>query len=295
MTGREALYAHLAGGITTVCHCWLVTRRDGEAYGFTDHDQDLDFGGHVFKASSGLTAGALQQTTGLSVDNSEAVGALSDASVTEADLAAGRFDGAEVKAWLVNWANASQRVVDFRGQFGDIQRKAGSFRAELRGLTDKLSQPQGRIYQPGCSARLGDGACGVDLAVPAYRVEAAIAGFDALGRVEFAGLGGYADRWFERGTLMALTGAAAGLSTMIKADRSSGAGRLVELWHEMNAPLAVGDLLRLQAGCDKRAETCRMKFLNFVNFRGFPHVPGEDWLASYPVSSKANDGGSLQQ
>jgi uncharacterized phage protein (TIGR02218 family) len=295
MSGREALYAHLASGITTVCHCWLVTRRDGAAYGFTDHDQDLTFGGSVFKASSGLTAGALQQTTGLSVDNTEAVGALSDASVTEADLAAGRFDGAEVKAWLVNWANPFERVVDFRGQFGEIQRKAGSFRAELRGLTDRLGQPQGRIYQAGCSAVLGDHHCGVDLAVPAYRVEVPVAGFDALGRIAFSGLAGYADRWFERGTVTALAGAAVGLATMIKADQSTGTGRLVELWHQMNAPLAVGDLVRLQAGCDKRAETCRMKFLNFVNFRGFPHVPGEDWLASYPASSKVNDGGSLQQ
>lgn len=74
MSGREALYQHLGGGITTVCHCWLVTRKDGETYGFTDHDRDLTFEGHVFKASSGLSAGALQQTTGLSVDNSEAVG-----------------------------------------------------------------------------------------------------------------------------------------------------------------------------------------------------------------------------
>ena len=59
------------------------------------------------------------------------------------------------------------------------------------------------------------------------------------------------------------------------------------------AGLVAGDLLRLEAGCDKRAETCREKFGNFLNFRGFPHIPGEDWLASYPVRSHRNDGGSL--
>jgi uncharacterized phage protein (TIGR02218 family) len=46
----------------------------------------------------------------------------------------------------------------------------------------------------------------------------------------------------------------------------------------------------LEAGCDKRAETCRLKFANFLNFRGFPHVPGEDWLASYPTSDRAAGG-----
>ena len=110
MTGRGDLFLHLASGITTVCHCWLVTRKDGESYGFTDHDSDLSFEGHDFKAASGLSAGALQQTTGLSVDNSEAVGALSDASVSEEDLAEGRFDGADAQSWLVNWADPAQRV-----------------------------------------------------------------------------------------------------------------------------------------------------------------------------------------
>ena len=52
-------------------------------------------------------------------------------------------------------------------------------------------------------------------------------------------------------------------------------------------------MIRIEAGCDKRADTCRVKFGNFLNFRGFPHIPGEDWLTSYPVSSRANQGRSL--
>jgi uncharacterized phage protein (TIGR02218 family) len=293
MTARDQVLAHLATGSTTVCHAWLVTRADGVSYGFTDHDRNLSFGGHLFKASSGLTAGALQQSTGLSVDNAEAVGALSDASVSEDDLAAGRFDGAEVQAWLVNWAKPEERMVEFRGNFGEMVRKAGSFRVELRGLTERLNQPQGRIYQPGCSAVLGDAQCGVDLTVPAYRAAAVVAGLDALGRIEIVGLSGFADRWFERGILMATSGPSNGLQAMVKADRSTDTGRLVELWQPLGEGLAVGHAIRLQAGCDKRAETCRVKFLNFVNFRGFPHIPGEDWLSSYPVSNGVNDGGSL--
>ena len=30
-----------------------------------------------------------------------------------------------------------------------------------------------------------------------------------------------------------------------------------------------------------------MKFLNFLNFRGFPHLPPEDWL----ISPQAHGGG----
>lgn len=117
---RDGLFAHLATGSTTTCRAWKVLRRDGVAYGFTDHDRDLSFDAMVFKASSGMTARALQAATGLAVDNSEAVGALSDAAITEADLMAGRFDGAEVRSWLVNWQDVDQRIALFHGSFGEI-------------------------------------------------------------------------------------------------------------------------------------------------------------------------------
>jgi uncharacterized phage protein (TIGR02218 family) len=46
------------------------------------------------------------------------------------------------------------------------------------------------------------------------------------------------------------------------------------------------------AGCNRSASACRNKFSNFLNFRGFPHVPGEDWLTSYPSRALRRDGGS---
>ena len=67
--------AHLASAATTLCRAWTVMRRDGVVLGFTDHDRDLTFDGVTHRAGSGLTARALQQSTGLSVDNSEALGA----------------------------------------------------------------------------------------------------------------------------------------------------------------------------------------------------------------------------
>lgn len=294
MNGRDALYAHLASGSTTVCHCWLVTRQDGQSFGFTDHDSDLQFAGHDFAAASGLSAGALQQTTGLSVDNSEALGALSAASVTKEDLARGKFDGAEVQSWLVNWANVAQRVTEFRGSFGEVSQKGGAFRVELRGLTEGLNQMQGRAYQAGCGAVLGDGRCGVDLATAAYWTTAEIAEIDVLGRLRIEGQTDYADRWFERGQIEVLSGASAGATIMVKGDRLGTTGRVLDLWHGTGAALAEGDTIRLTAGCDRRAASCREKFANFLNFRGFPHIPGEDWLTSYPASSTNNDGGSLQ-
>ena len=293
MAGAEGLYAHLATGATTVCRAWAVVRRDGTVYGFTDHDRDLAFDGVAFLASTGLTARALQQTTGLSVDNTEALGALSDASVSEADLLAGRFDGAEVRAWLVNWASVEDRVLQFRGTFGEVSRAGGAFQAELRGLTEGLNQPQGLAYQRGCSAVLGDGKCRFDLAQPGYSSERVVEEVVDQRVFRFASFNGFDDRWFERGRLVGVSGGAAALVGIVKNDRIVGAGREVELWQSLGSDLVAGDVIRIEAGCDKRAETCRVKFANFLNFRGFPHIPGEDWLTSYPVSSRANRGRSL--
>ena len=293
MAGAAGLYAHLATGATTVCRAWAVVRRDGTVYGFTDHDRDLAFEGVAFLASTGLTARALQQTTGLSVDNTEALGALSDASVSEADLLAGRFDGAEVRAWLVNWASVVDRVLQFRGTFGEVSRAGGAFQAELRGLTEGLNQPQGLAYQRGCSAVLGDGKCRFDLTQPGYFTQRAVEEVVDQRVFRFAGFAGFDDRWFERGRLVGVTGAASGLVGLVKNDRIVGSVREIELWQSLGSDLVAGDLIRIEAGCDKRAATCRVKFANFLNFRGFPHIPGEDWLTSYPVSSRANLGRSL--
>jgi uncharacterized phage protein (TIGR02218 family) len=278
----SGLADHLALGATTVCHAWALERADGVVMGFTDHDGDLAFEGIRFLAGTGLTAGALQQVTGLAVDNAEVAGALSDAGIREADIRAGRFDGAEVRLWLVNWADVGQRMLRFRGSLGEVVQQDGAFRAELRGLTEALNRPMGRIIQPGCDAVLGDARCRVDLTGPDWHAEVTV---EALreGRILATSPVSRAEGWFRRGTATFLDGAAAGVSLTIKSDRRVDGRLEVELWQEPGVAPAVGDRVRLVAGCDRRDETCRGKFRNFMNFRGFPHVPDEDWITAWPA------------
>jgi uncharacterized phage protein (TIGR02218 family) len=278
----STLLEHLAEGTTTVCLCWAVVRRDGVVLGFTDHDCDLEFEGISFRAGSGLTARALQQVTGLAVDNAEAVGALSDAALRAEDLQAGRYDGAEVRLWMVNWQDVGARLLRFRGHLGEVAQTGIAFRAELRGLTEALNRPMGRVIQAGCDAVLGDARCGFDLTRPGFAGTFTVAAVTERRKLHLEGLGGFEPGWFERGQAQVLSGAAAGLLGMVKSDRVHGALRVVELWEEPGQGIAVGDQLRLLAGCDRRAETCRLKFDNFLNFRGFPNVPSEDWIAASP-------------
>lgn len=292
MAVAAELQTHLDSGATTLCRCWEVRRRDGLVFGFTDHDLDLAFAGVTYRAGTGLSGQAMQQTTGLAADNTEVLGALSDLSVTDSDLMAGRFDGAEVRAWLVNWQNTDLRHLLFRGSIGEVQIGAGEFRAELRGLSDRLNRSRSRVYQPICDATLGDSACGIDLAASAYTAQALITDVVAPQELLLDGISGPADSWFERGRLVVMTGRAAGLGGAIKRDFSEGPLRRVSLWEELRAPVSIGDQVRVHAGCDKRLATCRDKFANGVNFRGFPHIPGEDWMMAYPRQSSGNDGGS---
>lgn len=286
----EALYAHLATASTTVCRAWIVRRMDGVEMGFTDHDRDLAVDGVVCRADTGMTARALQQTTGLSVDNTEAYGALSAAAITEADLLAGRYDGAEVRAYLVNWQTPADFIEQFRGNLGEITRTGGSFRAELRGLSERLNRPQGMAYTPGCSAVLGDSRCRFDLSQPGYFADRVVEGVEDARVFRFSGFTGFDDRWFEGGRFEVTSGEATGLIGVVKSDRTAGTARKIELWQSIGAPLVAGDGIRVFAGCDKSTSNCRTKFANFLNFRGFPHIPGEDWLASYPVPDRPSGG-----
>ena len=290
------LQARLNAGATTLCRCWRVERQDGRRYGFTDHDVDLAFDGSVFRASSGLDATAVQASTGLSVDNGQVMGALSDAGVSEVEIAAGHFDRAAIEHWLVDWTRPDLRALIFAGRFGEIRRKDGAFEVELRGPAEALNAPVGRTLQRNCDRRLGDGKCRFDLETPGFSANSVVARVEAGAVIHVDGLGGYADGWFAGGALLWTSGANAGERATVKTDglRADGSRR-IELWREPGMAAAEADGLHLAAGCDRRAETCRSKFANFLNFRGFPHIPGDDWVAAYPKDGEVHDGSSRRR
>jgi len=281
-----AFQAHLESGVTTLARCWRVVRKDGVVFGFTDHDCALAFEGVVFAADSGMTALALEQGTGLGVDNTETLGALSAEAITESDISAGRYDGADVTCWLVNWGDVSQRVVLFAGQIGEITRSGGAFRAEVRGLSEPLNRPVGRVYQKSAPSA-GD----VDLNDPTLSAVFEVISqrdnrvFELLSESDFE------DGWFTSGQVLFES---AGLSGVVKADKRLEGRREVELWLPMAVPVSVGEHVRLLAGHDRSFEEHLAKFGNAVDFRGFPDIPGEEWITRVPRSDEVNDGGSLR-
>ncbi len=284
----SGMQAHLDSGATTLCWCWRLARGDGAVQGFTDHDRALSFGGVTYEAASGFTAGEVQSALGLAVDNLSLAGALSSATLNEEALAAGLYDNAGFQLWRVNWNDTSQRVLMKSGTLGEVTRQGAAFHAELRGLAQALNQPVGRAFGRLCDADLGDGRCGVVLTAS----EGAAATIFDNRRFTVSGLDDAASGAFSGGKLTFTGGANAGRAADVKRHAVNGGIVTIELWQAMSESIAPGDGFTITPGCDRRFATCRDRFGNGVNFRGFPYMPGNDAVLGMPAANQPLDGGS---
>jgi hypothetical protein len=205
----------IESGAAGLCHVWLLTRADDVRLGFTDHDRVLSVDEVVCSAASGWTAGAADQALGFAAGAAAAAGALDSEAITEADIAAGLYDGCAVECRRVDWSEPSLSVVLWSGRITRLKREGGAFTAEVEGPLGQLERVAGRTYGRLCDANLGDERCGV-----------------------------------------------------------------------------AGDHPDFGLGCDKRFATCAARFDNTLNFRGFPTIPGDDFLTAYPSEGERHDGTS---
>ena len=164
------------------------------------------------------------------------------------------------------------------GSLGEVSRAGAAFTAEVRGLAHYLQQPKGRLYQSGCDADLGDSRCGVDLDDPAFRGAGTVLAATSLRLFTATGLAAFASAWFTRGLVTFTSGANAGRAQEVKQHTLAGSTATIELWQPMALAIAPGDAFTITASCDKQFSTCQAKFANATNFRGFPHMPGQDYV-----------------
>lgn len=266
-------------GISNLCRCWKITRLDGVVFAFTDHDQTLTVDGTSYNPREGAETSESASDLGFNVSGSEMLGALSSASLNESDLENGRFDSADVEIFLVDWSDPSQFYLLRKGTLGEVRLEGKAYTAEVRGLTHALNREGMRVFSRTCSAALGDGACSVNLNQSAFRATTTLAERDS-NALRIGSLSSYANGWFTGGT------AQKGEQKLeIVEDIVINAQRWLVLSDAKDC--ATGDTLTLFAGCDKRYETCREKFANRQNFRGFPHMPGDDFITRY---ASADDG-----
>lgn len=268
------LAVRIASEATTLALCWRVVRADGVALGFTTHDRALMLGGLAYRPAPGLKPSAIEASGGEDGHAMDVAGALSDAALSEVDLERGRYVGADVTTFLVDWEQPEAGTLELAsGRIGDVEARDGEFVAELRTPLAELRATPIELYSPECRARLGDRRCRVDLSRhTSMTTVQAVEG--TLTLVMAAPLGaGDALRY---GRLRVLTGAAAGEEREITESVDTRASI-----DDPIAGLGQGARIEVRAGCDKRFATCRDRFTNTLNFRGEPHVPGADAAFRY--------------
>ncbi|WP_205481021.1 DUF2163 domain-containing protein [Sphingomonas arenae] len=260
--------------LSALAFCWTLERRDGAGVALTSHDRPLVVNGDLHQPSQGVSPAAVTRSAGLVNEPAEVHGSVGDDGLGTEDLRVGRWRGARTRLTAVSWSDETEFTDLFQGELGEVSLADGEFRAELAGPLAKLSIPACPVTSPECRASLGDRACRVDLRGQSMR--AAVVRLDPEGLMLDQPIPD-AYRW---GRLRYLSGTNCGLSSAI----ISVDGSVVRLREVAAGDIRPGAQVELVEGCDRRFSTCAERFGNAANFRGEPHLPGNDLLARYPGS-----------
>lgn len=293
LDAASLLQIHLEGAITTICHCWRLTRKDGIGLGFTDHDRPLTVDGTQFQPESGLIASEARASLGLASDEMDVSGALMSETISARDIEAGLYDGAKIVTLLANWREPAAFLLVRSSVIGRISSSGGKFTAELSDLNQSLDRQHGRYFSRGCDAVLGDARCAFDLETPGFRTSGVVNSVESENVFTTSSLSGFKEGWFDQGTVSWSSGELEGRHGQVISQRNEGASVRLIIEHAAFARPAIGDSFVITAGCDKRFATCKAKFANSLNFQGFPHLPGNDAAYAYASEGQTFDGGPL--
>jgi uncharacterized phage protein (TIGR02218 family) len=261
------------GELTTVALCWRLERADGAGIALTSHDSELLSEGVTYQPTPGIVPASVTRSLGLDPHSGEVAGSLDAESLDENDLALGRWDGAKVRLSAVDWSDTAADAVELMaGELGTVTIDGEAFSVDLQGAAARLDEPVCPATSAECRAHFGDKQCRIDLA---GRTVAAVVTASNAGELTLATS---VDDRFVLGRLRYMSGANCGLTTVILAT----SGFTVQVRDLPRAPVESGCRIELREGCDKRFETCVTRFANAVNFRGEPHLPGNDLLTRYP-------------
>lgn len=263
----------LQSDLMTLAFCWRLARRDGIMIGLTSHDRDLVMGGLHYRATPGMMPSAIERSAALDPDRVDLTGVLTSDAISADDLAAGRWDGAQLRLYAVDWqAPDAAPLLLVTGSLGAVQMAGERFEVELSGPASALEARLVDVTSPSCRAALGDKACRVDLAGRTISVSVS-AQVESRLTVQSALVPGV----YAYGQLRWASGANAGLSSFILSNDATS----VTLGEAPRLPVLPGDRAMITEGCDRRFATCTGRFANALNFRGEPHLPGNDVLTRY--------------
>ena len=280
-TLATSLANHLLGENTNLATLWKITRSDNLIQGFTNYDQNLTIDGVVYKAATGFNATAFSQDNTLAVRNLDIESVLSSDGITEADLAGGKYDYARVDVFLCRWdipptslsLNPPEHILMVRGIIGEVSMSNRRYKAEVRSFAQLLQQKLSTVTTKECRAVFGDSKCTKDLSGLTDNLTITA----VTDKRQFTISSGRANGFYNLGEITFTSGNNNGIKAMVLS-HSSG---VIQLFESLPYSLAIGNTLTAVAGCSKTIDACK-SFNNILNYRGEPHIPGEDkFLAGF--------------
>lgn len=247
--------------------------------------------GETYQTESGYEFSGYGTSSTFASSSVDLSGILQMGAVSQEDLASGVYDNARVYLFATSWKNPIEDEeacgLVFWGKVA-FDEGSDSYKTQLMGAIDVLSQSTGRTYAPTCSNVLfdetldghvlpwsqskctGPRAAQDGPLLATYKVTGTLTSVTDQYQFTDSARGEAAD-WFAYGSIRFTTGPNAGLKPIqIKAFTAGG----VILLHEAMFYLPeVGDSYEMIPGCRKDAATCKNKYANKINFGGQDHVP----------------------
>jgi uncharacterized phage protein (TIGR02218 family) len=285
-----SLSQKLAEGVTTIAEAWRVTRGDGVVAAFTQHDRDLSFAGTLFKAAGSLLGTSHEREVGLSPDRTALSGALDASAISENDLKLGRWNGAKIEAFWVDWTEPAAFIPMWRGQVAGANWRGNGFELDIVGQEASLSREIGRVYARTCDATLGDGRCKVDLGQNGRTFASTILAVTSDRSFTISIPAGKSAGHFVGGRFELTSGVANGWRSGIASIVAGPSDWTLTTSRPFALSPVAGNAVSISMGCDKSFVTCKDRFANALNFRGQPTLPGDDVAFGGPAAS-GNTGG----
>ena len=258
----------------------------GQTFFYTNMDTHVQVGNFLFSGTGLRIKGVKYKLVkGLSVDEQTITIYAGDNDLIDGvpfiqAISNGLLDGARFKqeraffdpdTWPARPGDpckAVGSVILFSGAIAyveDIGRTAAMLKVKSDLSLLDVDMPR-NLYQPSCLHTLYDSGCALQKTL-----------FQVNGVITSAGSTTRSLNWtntrpadyFAQGVIKMTSGANIGQTRPVRGSTTSG----VTLLYPLQFAPANGDSFVIYPGCDHTQNTCKTKFLNERNFRGFPYVP----------------------
>lgn len=279
-----------------MCTCLLITPKaefggSSAAKGFTSNTRDMELPGHediTFMSTPGLSPSAVEMALD-EPPNLEVMGIYQAGVITQAEIAAGKWDFAAVELFCVCWDNPDLgEFVQVTGNLGKFADRQTYFNTEIRGLIARLVNDTHEETSQLCRApkfrdpvKCKHTAATVDIEGDTYNIEhedVELVGVptssDSLITIDTSTFTGNVPPagFFRNGEITGMTGPNAGVSREIAYNEAESGGQM-DLQLKRPFPFGMTGTFMLTAGCDKTEEMCVL-YENVLNRRAEDHIPG---------------------